>query len=308
MSDHSKISIIGTGHVGSALGMACVTLQLADEIILVNRTPETARGHAADLGHAAAFVSRAIRVHAGDIADTAGSDVVVLTNSVPPKGDFENRMQLLDDNVELFRRWVPPLAEVNPEAVFIVVTNPVDVLSYVTWKLSGLSARQIIGSGTLIDSVRFRSSLSEYLQIHPDDIRAYILGEHGPTQFPLLSMSVTGGETLDGDADVFEIFEQTRGAGMEVYKLKGYTNYAVAMAVTLIIESVIRNSRRTLPISTHIDDFHGIRDVFLSLPAVVGEGGVQHLLHPRMNETEIQQWQASGQKIREAIQSIDTLS
>ena len=302
----SKVSIIGAGHVGSSLAFALVTRELCDRIVLVNRTRETAAGHAADLNHAAAFVPRAIHVDAGEVDDTSGSDVVVLTNSVPPPdGDLQDRMELLRGNVELYRQWVPGLAEANPSAVFVVVTNPVDPLTQITWRLSGLPARQVIGTGTIIDSLRYRSYLSDTLGIHADDIRAYILGEHGDAQFPLLSMSTTGGETLDGDRRAEALFEKTRGAGLEVYRLKGYTDFAIAMATTTIIESVIRDSRHTLPVSTLVDDFHGVGEVFLSLPAVIGAGGVCRLLHPRMSDGEVERWRAAAAKVKEALAGVE---
>ncbi|MEM6691893.1 MAG: hypothetical protein AAF664_20860, partial [Planctomycetota bacterium] len=304
MTDHSKVSIIGTGHVGSALGFACVIRELADEIVLVNRTRAKAQGEAADLNHAAAFVSRAIHVREGEIEDTRDSDVVVVTHSIPLEGKFEDRMQLAANNVDLFREWMPPLAAVNPKAVFVIVSNPVDVLSYIAWRLTGLPSNQVIGSGTIVDSVRFRASLSNAIDIHPDDIRAYILGEHGKTQFPLLSMSMTGGETLDGDDRAKAIFEETREEGIRVYELKGYTNYAIAMSTTLIIESVVRDSRRTLPVSTYVADNDGVDDVYLSQPVVVGSTGVRAVLHPTLNDEETEQWQASGKRVSEVLRSL----
>ena len=156
-----KLSIIGGGHVGATTGFTAVIKELVDSIVLVNRTRDKAEGEAADLRHAAAFVSRSIRISAGEIEDTRGSDVIVLTHSVPAATPQQiDRMSLAEENVKLFRHWVPLLAQASPNAVMIVVTNPVDVMTYVTWKLSGFPASRVVGTGTLIDSARFRSFLS----------------------------------------------------------------------------------------------------------------------------------------------------
>jgi L-lactate dehydrogenase len=298
----TKLTIVGAGQVGATTGFAAVIRELVDSIVIVNRTREKAEGEAADLRHAAAFVGRSIRIQAGEIEDSRGSDVIVLTHSVPATpGVRYDRTTLAEGNVKLFRHWIPLLAQASPNAVLIVVSNPVDVMTYVTWKLSGFPASRVIGTGTLIDSARFRSYLSDHLQIHPDDIRAYILGEHGETQFPALSMAATGGRVLDADPTIENFFSRTREAGIEVYKRKGYTNYGIAMATALIIETVVRDSRRTLPVSTLIDDFHSVRDLCLSLPAVVGAGGILRTLKPAFSSTEIEQFQQSASAVRTVL-------
>lgn len=298
----SKLSIIGAGHVGATTGFATVIRELVDNIVLVNRTREKAEGEAADLRHAAAFVGRSIRVTAGEIEDTRGSDIIVLTHSVPAEPHKTlDRLALAEGNVELFRHWVPLLAQASPQAVMIVVTNPVDVMTYVTWQLSGFPANRVIGTGTLIDSARFRSYLSDHLQIHPDDIRAYVLGEHGDTQFPALSVAATGGRTLDSDPMIEAMFGRTRAAGVEVFRRKGFTNYGIAMATAMIIETVIRDSRRTLPVSTLLNGFQGVRNVCLSVPAIVGATGVQRILNPLLTENEQRLFRDSAETVRNVL-------
>ncbi len=297
----TKLSIIGAGHVGATTAYAAIIRELVDNIVLVNRTREKAEGEAADLAHAAAFVGRSIRVRAGEIEDTRGSDIVVLTLSVPLNKGDHSRSSLAVGNVQLFRHWIPLLAQASPNAVMVVVTNPVDVMTYVTWQLSGFPYNRVIGTGTLIDSARFRSLLSEHLQIHPEDIRAYILGEHGDTQFPALSVAVTGGSAIDKDPIIEAMFERTRAAGLEVYRRKGYTNYGIAMATAMIIESVIRDSRRTLPVSTLITGFQGVRGLCLSVPAVVGAGGVLRVLNPPLSPLEAEHFKSSANTVRAVL-------
>lgn len=167
-----KVSIIGTGHVGATVAFSLVVKGLCDDLVLVNRTHRKAEGEAADLQHAAAFVSRAINVTAGDLDATAGSDVIVFSVSAPADVNFRDRSLLATGNAKLLREWIPQLAERSPDCVLIMVTNPVDVMTYLALQLCDLPPERVIGTGTLIDSARFRSYLSDHLQIHPDDIRA----------------------------------------------------------------------------------------------------------------------------------------
>ena len=264
-----------------------------------------AEGEAADLSHAAALVERNVRIEAGGIAESAGSDVIAFTASVPTPANMTSRNQLAEGNYGLLKEWIPSLAEGSPDAVFVMITNPVEVMSYYAWKLSGLRSRQFIGTGTLIDSARWRSMLSHYLGIHADDVRAYILGEHGDTQFPALSVSATGGKKIDTDPMIYQLFEQARRAGLSVYQKKGYTNYAIAQAATLMIQTVLRDGRRTIPISTLVEDYYGISDVFLSVPAVVGRAGVLRLLKPELDEFEMNKLRLSAEAIRAVIKSLD---
>ncbi|MEL6108455.1 MAG: lactate dehydrogenase, partial [Planctomycetota bacterium] len=225
--------------------------------------------------------------------------------SVPTPTNMKSRNELAEGNLGLLKEWIPALAEASPDAVFVMITNPVEAMSYYAWKLSGLRSRQFIGTGTLIDSARWRSMLSQYLGIHPDDVRAYILGEHGDTQFPALSVSATGGKKIDADPMIFQLFERSRGAGLAVYQRKGYTNYAIAQAATLMIQTVLRDGKRTIPISTLVEDYHGISDVFLSVPAVVGRAGVLRLLKPQLDPSEIEKLAISAKAIRSVIDRLD---
>lgn len=293
-----KVTILGCGNVGTTLAYTLLTRELADEIVLVNRTPERAEGEAADLRHAAAFAQRKMRITAGSVEESRGSDVVAITASISVPGPAPDRMAFADGNLGIMREWIPSLAAASPDAVFVVVSNPVDVMTYVVGRLSGLPSRQIIGTGTLIDSGRWRSLMSDHLQIHPDDVRAYILGEHGETQFPALSVAATGGQRLDSGPIHRTLFEQARQAGAEVYRRKGYTNFAIGQATAMIIASILLDSRRTLPVSVLLDDWFGVSDVCLSVPAIIGRRGVLRQLRPQLTPDEIEQLRTSAKHVR----------
>ena len=303
-----KLAVVGTGHVGAATAYAAVLRGACTELLLVNRTRDRAEGEALDLAHAESFLPDPLRVRAGGVKDLEGSGVVVLTLSAPWDPDrHADRLDLAAENVGLFREWVPRVAEHAPDAVLVVVTNPVDVMTYHALKLSGFGPRRVIGTGTLIDSARYRTGLSEAIGVHPDDIRAYVLGEHGDTQFPLLSAAVTGGERFyDSDLTARE-FDRTVRGGYEVTKLKGYTNWAVATAAVEVVRAVGEDARRTLPVSTLLDadavrgwpgltrgggdgDPDGTAgwpgEVCLSVPAVLGRGGVRRILRPELSDRE----------------------
>jgi len=199
---------------------------------------------------------------------------------------------------------IPMLAANNPNAVLVVVTNPVDVMTYAACKLSGFLANRVLGVGTLVDSARFRALLSQEEHIHPDDLRAYILGEHGSNQLPILSSAEAGGEPL-GDTPIHrQLFAQVTEAGFEVYRLKGYTNHAIATATCMVIEAVVFDEYRTMPLATRFDDWMGIKDNCFSIPVVIGRSGIIRHLHPKLNDSEQQVLRTAATAIKSAIVSL----
>ncbi len=300
-----KISLIGMGRVGSTLGFALVVKGLADELVLVNRTHEVAVGEALDLSHASTLVSEPVQIHAGGIADTQQSDIIVMCASVPLGSQHTTRHDLAAGNVEIFCQYIPELVEYSPHACVLIITNPVDVMTYVAWKLSGLEPQRVFGTGTIIDSARFRGLLSQEVGIHPDDVRAYVLGEHGDTQFPALSLALSGGEWVGGHHAARRLFKQTVRSGYEVVQHKGHTNFAIALAAVLIIESIVHDAHRTMPVSTLIDGFEGVQDVCLSIPVIIGRNGIVRQLHPQLNDKERRDFQRSARVVRSAIHKIE---
>jgi L-lactate dehydrogenase len=297
-----KVSVIGVGRVGSTLAYTLLLRGLADELVLVDRQPGVAEGEALDLDHAEAFTAHPVAVRAGGLADTAGSDVVVLACSVPWSADYTSRFDIGRDNLAIFQDVVPPLAEASPRAKILVITNPVDVMTWHAIRLSGFEPGRVFGTGTLVDSARFRMLLSEKMGIHPDDLRAYTLGEHGDSQFPVFSLAVAGGTRIAENDATHEVFRQASRSGFEVVRRKGHTNYTISMAATLVIEAIAWDTRRTMPLSVRIDGFLGARDVCLSLPVVVGRAGVTRVLEPKLGEEESASFRRCAEIVREAIQ------
>lgn len=291
------------GRVGSALAYTLVLKELVDELVLVNRSRDRAEGDALDLQHAHMFLDHRIDIRAGEVADTAGSDVIALCASAPWKDTFTDRLDSAVANTRLFEELVPPLAKASPEAKLLVLSNPVDVLTWHTLRLSGFDPTRVMGTGTLVDSARFRELLSEQVGIHPADIRAYALGEHGDSQFLAFSRATAGGEPVEDSPDRRAMFDQATRAGYEVFQKKGCTNYAIAMAAAHVIGSIVKDSRHTMPLSTLIDGYQGVSGVCLSVPVVVGSKGVTRWMRPDLNEQEAEAFRTSAKVIREAIAS-----
>lgn len=297
-----KVSIIGIGKVGVTLAYSIVTHSLASELVLVGRDAQRTRGEALDLQHAAALSPGRMEIRQGDVSATAQSHVVVLTLSAPPTAGLTlDRLAQAEPNAELFRSIVPDVAKLSPDAILLVVSNPVDVLTYATIQLSGLDPSRVFGTGTLIDSARFRSYLSSHFGIHTDDIRAYVLGEHGESQFPALSGASAGGWNLGDDPAVQDAFEKTVRVGSEVMKAKGHTCFAVASAAAMIIEAIGLDSNRTMPVSTLVEGYYGIEDVCLSLPAVIGRQGITQCLEIALNAEEQKRLGQSARQVSEVI-------
>lgn len=300
-----KITVHGLGRVGSTLAYTVLLKGLCDELALVTRDADKARGDGLDLRHASAFTSRPVRVTFGDLDVTSGSDILALCASTPTPADMKDRRELARPNAELFDTIVPPLLERSPHAVIVILSNPVDALTHRVLEKTGLPANRVVGAGTLVDSMRFRELLAEQVGIHPDDLRAYILGEHGEAQFPAWAAAEAGGEPIEHRPERDKLFEQSRQSGFDIFHAKGYTNYAIASAGAFILEAIAFDTRRVIPVSLRVDGFHGIDDVCLSLPAVVGRKGVHRVLHPELDEEEVQRLYAAADAVRETLALMD---
>ena len=300
-----KVTIVGTGHVGATLAYVIVLEGLAEKLVLINRNKQVAEGHAMDLRHTSSLVRHPIKVTSGEIRASENSDVVVFTISAPMDRDNPDRRALAAKNAELVRDWMPSLAEASPQAVFLIVTNPVDVMTWAALKVTDLPASRVCGIGTLVDSARFRAMMSEELGIHPDDIRAYILGEHGASQVAAISIASVGGEPIDDSLDRARQFAQvTTETGLDIFRLKGHTNFAVAKATAVVIEAIQHDHHHTMPLSVLLNGFCGIEDVCLSIPVVVGRNGVTRTLKPKLTPEETDAFRRSAEEVRKNNQQI----
>ncbi|MEN3185604.1 MAG: L-lactate dehydrogenase [Atribacterota bacterium] len=305
------VAIVGVGKVGSTIAFSLLLQGLVDHIFLTGLHEEKVRGEMYDLRHAGAFLSHPVEIDTCSLKELKGSDIIIITASRPIAG-MKDRLELLQGNAELFREIVPVLSHNNPDAIFVVVTNPVDIMTYLTLRWGELPAQRVMGTGTLIDSGRFRFLIGTYSGIHPSDVHAYILGEHGESAFAVLSSAQVGGKVLREELPVCrttcspktlpEIFAEAKDGGMMVYRYKGYTNYAIALAVTTLLEAVLKDSGRILPVSTLLEGYLGIEDVCLSVPAVIGRAGILKTLELDFSSQEQDALKRSAEKMKAAIQ------
>jgi L-lactate dehydrogenase len=270
----------------------------------VSRNLETAYAESLDLQHASAMYATAVRISHGSVEDTAGSDVVVVTASVPYGASTASRLDLAKGNAGVFAELIPRVAAYSPGAVLVVVSNPVDVMAWYAVKTSGFPPHRVIGTGTLIDSARLRVLLSEHVGIHPEDIRAYILGEHGTSAFPAWSCAYAGAVPVMRTQATEACFKQAVGVGYEVVKHKGYTNYGIASSTAAVLRAIALDSKQTFPLSTYVDGYLGVKDVCVSLPVVVGRAGVLQQLHPVLNAEEQAAFIKSAAVVRAVCEQI----
>ncbi|MGH9523992.1 MAG: L-lactate dehydrogenase [Terriglobales bacterium] len=307
-----RVAVVGTGNVGATFAYALLLSGLAAEIVLIDKNHARAEGEAMDLNHAVPF-AHATRIWAGDYADCAGASVTVVCAGVGQKPG-ETRLDLVKRNASVFAEVVPNIARANPEGVLLIATNPVDVLTYASLRYSGLPARRVIGSGTILDTARFRYLISHKFGVDTRSVHAYIIGEHGDSEVPVWSLANIAGMRLGEFAaangiaceksDLDEIFRCTRDAAYEIIKRKGATYYAVAAGLMRIVEAILRNQATVLSVSSLVSGYYGISDVSLSLPTIVDSAGVQRQLQLQLDETEQQGLHHSAEVLRATIASL----
>ena len=307
-----KIALVGAGQVGMSSAYSMLIQNTFDELVMVDVSRERLEGEVMDLVHGLPFAEPAI-IRAGTTEDCAGADLVIITAGSAQRSG-ETRLDLLSRNVEIFRSFVPDLARYCPEAIFLVVSNPVDVLTYITWKLSCLPHTSVIGTGTVLDTARFRYLLGQKLQIDSRSIHAYIVGEHGDSEVPVWSGVNIAGKFLKSvdpklgmpeDTEGFnEIFEQVKNAAYEIIKRKGATYYAIGMGVTQVVQSILRDQQRVLTVSSLVNGLYGINDVCLSLPSVVTRHGVNRVVQLDLDPTELEKLKQSAKILHEAISQL----
>ena len=306
-----KVSIIGGGGlVGSSTAFALQCGGVVSSICLIDANAEKAQGEALDLLHGASLVADQ-RIYAGDMADVSTSNIVVITAGLRRKPD-ESRLDLINRNVDLFTGILDQMktAGIKENTYVIVVSNPVDVLTFLAVKRLGLPWQRVIGLGTVLDTTRFRSNLAKKLQAPPTQVNALILGEHGDSMVPIWSSATINGLPLDQwpgfDANTAkEIFDQTKGAGAQVIKQKGGAGFAVGLSIREVVHAIALDSRRVLPVSTLINGPYGIHDVCLSVPTEVGCGGARKQIELALTPKERLGLQNSERVLRGTIWQVE---
>jgi L-lactate dehydrogenase len=308
-----RVAVVGTGNVGATFAYALLLSGLAAEIVLIDQNRARAEGEAMDLNHAVPF-AHATRIWAGDYADCPGASVTVVCAGVGQKPG-ETRLDLVKRNAAVFAEVIPQVANANPDGVLLIATNPVDVLTYASIRYSGLPACRVIGSGTILDTARFRYLISRHFGVDTRSVHANIIGEHGDSEVPVWSLANIAGMRLNDFArahgigceqrDLDEIFRSTRDAAYQIISRKGATYYAVAAGLMRIVEAILRNQATVLSVSSLVDGYYGLANVSLSLPTVIDSAGVQRQLRLELDDTEIAGLRHSAEVLNKTIASLE---
>jgi len=310
----AKVAVVGAGSVGATLAYAVLMRGAAREVVLYDVDAAKVRAQGLDLAHGIQFMPMAHVVGSDDIAACAGADVVVVTAGAKQR-QGETRIDLAGRTVGLTRTLMPQLVEVAPDAIYVMVTNPVDVVTYAALQVSGLPRSQVFGSGAVLDSSRFRYLISQRLGVAVQNVHAYIAGEHGDTAVPLWSAATVGGVPLlelgplDDRAPLTaqvrdEIAHDVVHSAYEIIAGKGATYYAIALAASRIVEAVVNDEFRVMPVSSLVEDYRGISDVCLSVPTMVSHAGAGRLLPTPMSDAELTALRRSADTLRAAARQL----
>lgn len=308
----SKISILGAGNVGATIAYTFAVNGTCSDVVLVDINEAKAKGEAMDIRHGISLAHN-IDITDGTYEDIAGSDIVVVTLGMARKPG-QTRIDLTQNNVNIIKQVMPKVAEIAPDAVYVVVSNPIDILTYTILQCTNLKPSQVVGSGTVLDSSRLRCAIAEKAEISPKSIHAYVFGEHGDTSFVPWSTTNIGGMNIfdywksmgrsEDELDTNAIEEGVRKAGAEVIKRKGATFYAIALSVNKICDTILRDSNSVLTVSTMANGRYGIDDVCLSLPCIVNGHGIAGEINPPLLDEELEKLQKSANALKEVISQI----
>lgn len=286
-----RVGIVGLGHVGVTAAFAMLINGTPNELVLVSRDKKRAEGEALDLEHALPFLQSAEIIATDSFRELEGCQFIVMTAGIAQKPG-ETRLELVKKNVEIIEETMPKIMKAAPEAVVCVVSNPVDILTYRANQVVKVEPGQIFGSGTILDTARFRTHLSEKLHVNPGSIHAYILGEHGDSSFPVISSASVGGQNLSELKNfsldfAMDAYTQAKNAAYKIIDAKGATYYAIAAAIVEIMNGVLRDEETVLPLSVPLNDYYGLSEVALSVPCVLGRKGVERILMAKLSEEEV---------------------
>lgn len=302
-----KVGIIGAGSVGSATAFALVMRGVARKVVLIDANEKKAQAEAADIAHATPF-AYANKVKAGTYEDLNGAEVVIVTAGANQKPG-ETRIDLLGRNVKIFESIIPEIVKHAPNTILLITANPADIMTEVALKLSGFPRERVIGSGTVLDTSRFRTLLGYHLGVSPKSIHANVLGEHGDSEVLVWSNGDAGSVQIEELARMenkpftaevkAQIDDEVRNAAYKIIDGKGATFYGIAGALCRICQAITTNEYAILTVSSHHDDVEGVKDVCLSLPTVVGKRGIHGIIYPNLSESEHNDLRLSAQKIKE---------
>lgn len=312
MLNIQKCAIIGCGNVGSTVAYTIMQSGIFSEMVLIDIDKKKSKGEEMDLNHGLPFLSP-MKIYSGDYSDLSDCFLVIISAGVGQK-ETETRLDLVNNNISVFRSIIGSITKYNTDCILLVISNPVDILTYVSLKLSGFPPQRVIGSGTVLDTARLKFLIGEHLEVDSRNIHAFIIGEHGDSELAVWSSANVSGIDLSeywalsgkgGMNEMNEIYEYVRDSAYEIIKGKGATYYAIAQSALRIVESIVRNENSILPISTLVFGHYGVDNVCLGVPSVVGREGVKRILDIPLNSDEEERLKKSAHTLSEIIEKLD---
>ncbi|QJA08742.1 L-lactate dehydrogenase [Romboutsia sp. CE17] len=310
----NKVVIVGTGMVGMSYAYSMLNQGACEELVLIDINKERARGEAIDLNHGLSFAPRKMKIYAGDYSDCKDAYLICITaGAIQAEG--ETRLDLLHKNSKIMKSIIDPIKESGFDGILLIATNPVDIMTYVAQKLSGFDKSKVIGSGTTLDSARLRYTLGEKLDVNPKDINAYVMGEHGDSQFVAWSYALSGVQPIyqiasrknsDLKFEELEKIEDTvRNIAYEIIKCKNSTYYGIGMALTRITKAILENENSILTVSSYLNGEYGHDDVYIAVPSIVNQNGVREVIHLALDTTEKKKLDDSIEIMKENIAKLN---
>ncbi len=310
-----KCAVIGCGNVGATTAYTLALARLFSEMVLIDLDKQKAEGEASDISHALPFASP-MDIYAGDYPDLADANIIIITAGASQRVG-ETRIDLAKRNAEIFKTIVGNITKYNSEGIIIVVTNPVDILTYVTLKISGFPPSRVIGSGTVLDTARLKYLIGRHLDVDPRNVHTFIIGEHGDSELPVWSSANISGVDLNkfcgscnGDCSkesLQALFEDVKMSAYKIIEAKGATYYAIAASVKKIVSTIMRDENAILPVSTLVDGHYSLGEICLGLPCIVGSSGIKQVLEIPLDDNELELLKKSADKLQEIVSSFHIL-
>jgi L-lactate dehydrogenase len=311
--DSRKVVLIGTGFVGMSYAYSLLNQGIPDELVLIDLDKEKALGEAMDLNHGLAFAPRHMRIYAGDYTDCFNADLVVITAGLPQKPG-ETRLDLVNKNTKVVKEIVTQIMASGFNGILLVASNPVDIMTYVAYKVSGLPKNRVFGSGTSLDSARLRYLLSRYFKVDSKNVHAYVIGEHGDSEFVPWSNTYIGIKPLFDVinehaeyhlSDLDRIYIDVRDAAYQIIERKKATFYGIGMALAHITKVLFHDSNSIVPISAYMDDYYGVKDIYIGMPAIINRNGVSQVVTFHMDRDSQKKFIESAHVLKSQIESLN---
>lgn len=308
----NRVVLVGTGAVGSSYAFALLNQGVTEELVLVDLNKEKSEGDAMDLNHGIPFAPSPTKIWFGDYTDCKDADLVVISAGASQKPG-ETRLDLVEKNTRILHGIVDEIVASGFEGIFLVATNPVDILTYAVWKFSGFPKERVIGSGTILDTARFRFLLGDYFEVDTRNVHAYIIGEHGDTELPLWSQADIAGKKISDwmkggehykQEDLDELFLNVRDAAYQIIERKGATYYGIAMGLVRLTKAILQNENSVLTVSAYLDGEYGHKDVYIGVPSVVNRKGVREIVQLDLDQEEAAKFSHSVGVLKETMNTV----